>query len=187
MIKLLDLLNEADTNLSQGLPELLAVLKKYVPNIAANNIDVKHNRYVVNDRIFPRQIFDAYSDQTDEFKRDLDAIGLDYFDIDDEDRRFEVAFYPQKETNSIGTGAYSNSMKYYVSSTDGRAQQWTIYDSQKNKIKDVSLEEIKKLMNAATDTNWSKFQSKFDKTTSVGKHWKYWKGALVNVAIPGLN
>lgn len=187
MIKLLDLLNEADTNLSQGLPELLAVLKKYVPNITANDIDVRYNRYVINDRIFPRQISDAYSDQMDEFRKDLDAIGLEYFDIDDEDRRFEVIFLPKKETNPAGTGAYSNSMKYYVSSTDGRAQQWTIYDIQKKKIKDVSLEEIKKLMNADKMTHWLDFQSKFDKTTGKGKHWKYWKGALVNVAIPGLN
>jgi len=187
MIKLLDLLKEADTNLSQGLPELLAVLKKYVPKIDINYVEAKHNRYVVNDRIFPHELADAYREHTAEFKKDLDAIGLDYFDYDDPDRRFEVLFYPQKEKSSIGTGSIENPMKYHVSSTDGRAQTWTIYDNNKNKIKDVSLEEIKKLMNAATDSNWLDFQAKFDKNTGKGKHWKYWKGTLVNVAIPGLN
>ncbi len=121
MIKLKDLLNEADTNLSQGLPELLAVLKKYVPEVSSFDVDVRPNRYVMDGRYKPSEVASAYSDNP-EFKKDLDAIGLDFFSLDDEDRRFEVAFYPKQEKNNIGTAAYGNSMKYYVSSTDGQAQ-----------------------------------------------------------------
>lgn len=186
MIKLKDLLNEADTNLSQGLPELLAVLKKYIRRIEADDITVKPNRYSVDGAYLAPEISSEYTNNP-QLKKDLDAIGLDLYVSDDSDTRYEILFYPKKETNSAGTGAVDNSMKYYVSSTDGQAQQWTIYDSQKKKIKDVSLEELKKLMNADKMTHWDKFQSKFDKGTTLGKSWKWWKGALVNVAIPGLN
>jgi uncharacterized protein YdcH (DUF465 family) len=82
-----------------------------------------------------------------------------------------------------------NSMNHYISSNDGKT--FTIYNKNKQKIKDVSKKELEKLMRVGTNyrdsTNWNHFMDSFDKSTSVGKHWKYWTGKLVNVTIAGLD
>ena len=81
-----------------------------------------------------------------------------------------------------------NKMNAYISSNDGKT--FTIYNSNKQKVKNVSREELEKLMrvgnNYSDSMGWKEFMGKFDKTTNLGKHWKYWKGTLVNVTIPSI-
>ena len=81
-----------------------------------------------------------------------------------------------------------NKMNAYISSNDGKT--FTIYNSNKEKVKNVSREELEKLMrvgnNYSDSMGWKEFMGKFDKTTNLGKHWKYWKGTLVNVTIPSI-
>jgi hypothetical protein len=76
----------------------------------------------------------------------------------------------------------------YISSNDGKT--FTIYNSNKKKVKNVSKQELEKLMrvgnNYSSTMNWNTFMAKFDKTTNYGKNWKYWKGNLINVAIPSI-
>lgn len=126
MIKLLDLLKEADTNLAQGLPKLVAVLKKYIydpethrGNISADEVDVKHDRYVVNHRRLVPMITWEYQNEP-QFKKDLDAIGLDYSYYDDDDRLPEITFFPkqQKSNASIGSDSDQNN-NGYPDSTEG--------------------------------------------------------------------
>ena len=81
-----------------------------------------------------------------------------------------------------------NKMNAYISSNDGKT--FTIYNSNKEKVKSVSSQELEKLMrvgnNYSDSMGWKEFMGKFDKTTNLGKHWKYWKGTLVNVTIPSI-
>ena len=81
-----------------------------------------------------------------------------------------------------------NKMNAYISSSDGKT--FTIYNSNKQKLKNVSREELEKVMrvgnNYSDNINWKEFMGKFDKTTNLGKHWKYWKGTMVNVTIPSI-
>jgi hypothetical protein len=82
-----------------------------------------------------------------------------------------------------------NSMNHYISSKDGKT--FTIYNKNEQKIKDVSKSQLEKLMRVGTNyrdsTDWNHFMASFDKSTSVGKYWKYWTGKLVNVTIAGLD
>jgi len=79
-------------------------------------------------------------------------------------------------------------MDYFIKSTDGKT--FTILDKDKAEIKEVSKDELEKLMRVgnayAPNSSWNDFMDKFDKSTPKGKHWKYWKGNEVNVSIAGL-
>jgi hypothetical protein len=72
----------------------------------------------------------------------------------------------------------------YVSSTDGKT--FTLYNSDKKKIKDVSFDELKnKYMK--TYLNMKDFADNFDKNTNKGKYRKWWKGSLVNVKLSNID
>jgi hypothetical protein len=74
----------------------------------------------------------------------------------------------------------------YVSSTDGKT--FTLYNSDKKKIKDVSFDDLKnKYMKTYLGQKLKDFKDSFDKTTSKGKYWQYWKGKLVNVKLSNID
>ena len=92
--------------------------------------------------------------------------------------------YPQlKLDESVNESVNFNG---YVSSTDGKT--FTLYNSDKKKIKDVSFDDLKnKYMKTYLGQNLKDFKDSFDKTTSKGKYWQYWKGKLVNVKLSNID
>ena len=98
MIKLLDLLNEDDLGLSQILPKLLVVLKKYVPSIIDKDVSTAQNRLVVHNKYFSRELESVFNSNDDglNFQNDLKQLGLECYINDEDDRRAQVAFYPIK-------------------------------------------------------------------------------------------
>ena len=96
--------------------------------------------------------------------------------------------WDEKEAKYAVESVNENKLNAYISSNDGKT--FTIYNSNKEKVKNVSREELEKLMrvgnNYSSDFNWTEFMRKFDKTTNLGKYWKYWKGTLINVVIPSI-
>jgi len=77
-------------------------------------------------------------------------------------------------------------MDHYIKSSDGK--KFTILDKNKKEVKEVSVDELKKLMIVGNSysTGIDDLVDKFDKKTPKGKHWKYWKDSEVNVRIAGL-
>jgi uncharacterized Zn-binding protein involved in type VI secretion len=74
----------------------------------------------------------------------------------------------------------------YVSSTDGKT--FTLYNSDKKKIKDVSFDDLaNKYMKTYIAPKLKDFRDNFDKTTSKGKYFQWWKGKLVNVQLSGMD
>ena len=82
----------------------------------------------------------------------------------------------------------SNKMNAYISSTDGTT--FKIYDKNKQEVDSVSLQQLEDMMrvgeNYRATPNWQNFIDKFNKATPKGRHWKYWKGDLVNVTIANM-
>lgn len=82
--------------------------------------------------------------------------------------------------------SYSENFNGYISSTDG--QTFTLYDNNKDKIKDVSFEELKSnYMSNYPQAHLEDFRQYFDRKTNKGKYKKYWKGTLVNVKLSNIN
>ena len=79
----------------------------------------------------------------------------------------------------------SENFNGYVSSSDGKT--FTLYNSDKKKIKDVSFDDLKnKYMKTYLGQKLKDFKDNFDKTTSKGKYFQWWKGKLVNVKLSNI-
>ena len=95
---------------------------------------------------------------------------------------------PDINLNKLKFESVNESVNFngYVSSTDGKT--FTLYNSDKKKIKDVSFDDLKnKYMKTYLGQNLKDFKDSFDKTTSKGKYWQYWKGKLVNVKLSNID
>jgi hypothetical protein len=80
----------------------------------------------------------------------------------------------------------SSNFNGYVSSTDGKT--FTLYNSDKKKIKDVSFDDLaNKYMKTYIAPKLKDFRDNFDKATSKGKYFQWWKGKLVNVKLTGID
>jgi ribosome maturation factor RimP len=97
-----------------------------------------------------------------------------------------IAYYVSDKDGKIVKESVNESENFngYVSSTDGKT--FTLYNSDKKKIKDVSFDDLKnKYMK--TYSSLKDFRDGFDKTTSKGKYFQYWKGKLVNVKLSNID
>jgi hypothetical protein len=97
-----------------------------------------------------------------------------------------IAYYVSDKDGKIVKESVNESENFngYVSSTDGKT--FTLYNSDKKKIKDVSFDDLKnKYMK--TYSSLKDFRDGFNKTTSKGKYFQYWKGKLVNVKLSNID
>jgi uncharacterized protein (UPF0297 family) len=100
----------------------------------------------------------------------------------------QIAYYVSDKDGKIVKESVNESENFngYVSSSDGKT--FTLYNSDKKKIKDVSFDDLKnKYMKTYLGQKLKDFKDSFDKTTSKGKYFQWWKGKLVNVKLSGID
>jgi len=99
-----------------------------------------------------------------------------------------IAYYVSDKDGKFVKESVNESENFngYVSSSDGKT--FTLYNSDKKKIKDVSFDDLKnKYMKTYLGQKLKDFKDSFDKTTSKGKYFQWWKGKLVNVQLSGID
>jgi hypothetical protein len=99
----------------------------------------------------------------------------------------QIAYYVSDKDGKIVKESVNESENFngYVSSSDGKT--FTLYNSDKKKIKDVSFDDLKnKYMKTYLGQKLKDFKDSFDKTTSKGKYFQWWKGKLVNVQLSNI-
>jgi hypothetical protein len=99
-----------------------------------------------------------------------------------------IAYYVSDKDGKIVKESVNESENFngYVSSSDGKT--FTLYNSDKKKIKDVSFDDLKnKYMKTYLGQKLKDFKDSFDKTTSKGKYFQWWKGKLVNVKLSNID
>ena len=100
----------------------------------------------------------------------------------------QIAYYVSDKDGKFVRETVNESENFngYVSSSDGKT--FTLYNSDKKKIKDVSFDDLKnKYMKTYLGQKLKDFKDSFDKTTSKGKYFQWWKGKLVNVKLSGID
>jgi hypothetical protein len=100
----------------------------------------------------------------------------------------QIAYYVSDKDGKIVKESVNESENFngYVSSSDGKT--FTLYNSDKKKIKDVSFDDLKnKYMKTYLGQKLKDFKDSFDKTTSKGKYFQWWKGKLVNVKLSNID
>ena len=99
-----------------------------------------------------------------------------------------IAYYVSDKDGKLVRESVNESENFngYVSSSDGKT--FTLYNSDKKKIKDVSFDDLKnKYMKTYLGQKLKDFKDNFDKTTSKGKYFQWWKGKLVNVKLSNID
>jgi hypothetical protein len=115
--------------------------------------------------------------------------GSDFYDIEIFNNKVDLEKGIKKYTSNGFMKESVNeasSFNGYVSSTDGKT--FTLYNSNKKKIKDVSFDDLQnKYMKTYIAPKLKDFRDNFDKNTSKGKYFQWWKGKLVNVQLSGID